>query len=184
MAIREGVRCGGRSARIQAAVHAAVKAMQAEGAELTVPAVASRAGVTPSTIYRRWGDLAELVADVAVERLRPAGEPADTGSTRGDLEAWIEQYVDETTSEVGRALLRDVFANAQGTTNPGQCCNFTREQLAAIAARAAARGETPPDVETLLDLVVAPVMYRTLFSGAPPTADEARALLDRLPAPA
>jgi len=71
-------RPGGRSARVQAAVHAATTALIAEQGrgELTVPLIAARAGVTPSTIYRRWGDLAELLADVAVERLRPDGEPA------------------------------------------------------------------------------------------------------------
>lgn len=35
---------------------------------LTVPAIAERAGVTPSTIYRRWGNLRELLSDVAVQR--------------------------------------------------------------------------------------------------------------------
>ena len=56
MAVREQVRVGGRSARIQAAVHDAVRALTAEvGREaLTVPMIAGRAGVTPSTIYRRW----------------------------------------------------------------------------------------------------------------------------------
>ena len=66
-------RPGGRSARVQAAVHqATIELMALHGrAVLTVPLIAARAGVTPSTIYRRWGDLADLLADVAVERMRP-----------------------------------------------------------------------------------------------------------------
>ncbi len=155
--------------------------MQAEaGREITVPAIAARAGVTPSTIYRRWGTLAELLADVAVERLRPLAEPADTGSTWGDLEAWVEQYVDETASDVGKALLRDVFANAAGTNNPVQCCNFTRETLEAIRDRGTRRGEPPLDVDEILDIVIAPIMYRILFQNTPPTADECRKLLGRV----
>ena len=45
----------GRSARVQAAVHQAASELLAlHGREsLTVPAVAARARVTPSTIYRR-----------------------------------------------------------------------------------------------------------------------------------
>src|ERR1700754_3414092 len=87
-------RPGGRSARVQAAVHQATTELLAEHgrAALTVPLIAARAGVTPSTIYRRWGELADLLADVAVEHLRPDGDPADTGSVAGDLAAWVEQY--------------------------------------------------------------------------------------------
>src|ERR1700758_2252983 len=70
---RSSPRPGGRSARVQKAVHRAVRELQADGGkgELTVPAVAARAGVTPSTIYRRWGTLSRLLSDVALERLRP-----------------------------------------------------------------------------------------------------------------
>ena len=69
----------------------------------TVPAAAARAGVTPSTIYRRWGDLSQLLADVAVEQLQPEQAPPDTGSFYGDLLAWLEQYFDEMSSVPGRA---------------------------------------------------------------------------------
>ena len=56
-------RPGGRSARVQAAVHGATSALIAEHgrAAVTVPMIAARAGVTPSTIYRRWGELADLL---------------------------------------------------------------------------------------------------------------------------
>lgn len=154
--------------------------MEAGRGDLTVPAIAARAGVTPSTIYRRWGTLAELLADVAVERLRPIADPTDTGSTRGDLEAWIEQYVDETASDVGKALLRDILANAAGTNNPTQCCNFTRETLETIRDRGVARGEPPLDVDEVLDIVIAPIMYRILFNNTPPTPSQCHDLLGRV----
>lgn len=66
-------RPGGRSARVQDAVHKATcQLLDEQGrASVTVPMIAARAGVTPSTIYRRWGDVVELLADVAIERLRP-----------------------------------------------------------------------------------------------------------------
>ena len=73
MAVKERVRIGGRSARIQSAVHDAVRELGALTTrnQITVPQIAAEAGVTPSTIYRRWGDLQTLLADVAVARLRP-----------------------------------------------------------------------------------------------------------------
>ena len=93
MAIKEGLRPGGRSARVQESIHSAVRDLlqTQDRATLTVPQIAARAGVTPSTIYRRWGDLAALLADVAIARMRPDSEPANTGSLRGDLRAWAEQ---------------------------------------------------------------------------------------------
>src|SRR5688572_10452342 len=107
MAGRERVRFGGRSARIQAAVHQAVKDLSTDmdRADLTIPLIAVKAGVTPSTIYRRWGELADLLADVAVERLRPIADPTDTGAIGSDLQLWVEQYMEEMSSDVGRAMI-------------------------------------------------------------------------------
>ncbi|WZB71833.1 TetR/AcrR family transcriptional regulator [Achromobacter xylosoxidans] len=102
---------------------------------LTVPAAAARAGVTPSTIYRRWGDLSQLLADVAVEQLQPEQAPPDTGSFYGDLLAWLEQYFDEMSSVPGRAMLRDVLGTP-GHEGAGKCDGFTRQQIEAIRERA------------------------------------------------
>ena len=109
---REMIRQGGRSARIQEAVHAATQALLNEvgRSAINVPMIAERAGVTPSTVYRRWGDLAQLLADAAAERLRPIADPDDTGSLAGDLRAFVLQYAEEMGSPVGRALMRDVLA--------------------------------------------------------------------------
>src|SRR5476649_2638635 len=106
---RSTLRPGGRSARVQAAVHQATRELvELHGrAGVTVPAIAARAGVTPSTIYRRWGELGDLLADVALARMRPEGEPADTGSVAADLQAWAEQYLDEMSSEIGVTLMHD-----------------------------------------------------------------------------
>jgi AcrR family transcriptional regulator len=159
---------------VQTAVHQATRELLAERGrdELTVPMIATRAGVTPSTIYRRWGDIAELLADVALERLRPDSEPADTGSLAGDLKAWSEQYLDEMSSEVGIAMIRDVLASEaapNGVTIPCRCAEFTAAQLETMLARARQRAETGiPTVETLMDSVIAPIVYRVLFGPSRP----------------
>lgn len=180
------LRPGGRSARVQAAVHRATRELTIEHgrAALTVPLIAARAGVTPSTIYRRWGDLGELLADVAVERLRPEGEPADTGSVSGDLHAWAEQYLDEMSSEVGLAMMRDVLAANGGGAPvtslavPCRCADFTMAQLAIVIERGVARGEAVPEVEAVMDGVVAPIVYRALFGPAPAGRERVRALVE------
>lgn len=165
MSPRPMVRPGGRSARIQESVHAAVRKLLEEvGREaLTVPMVAARAGVTPSTIYRRWGTLQELLSDVAVERLRPETEPPDLGSLRADLDVWAEQFLDEMASPPGRAYIRDALVGDPDGTNAGQCSAYAAEQIDTVLARAAQRGERVPDRELVIDRVVAPIMYRILF---------------------
>ncbi|CAI8753899.1 MULTISPECIES: TetR/AcrR family transcriptional regulator [Burkholderia] len=181
MTTRKGLRPGGRSARVQEAVHRAVRGLQQENGRdgLTVPAIAARAGVTPSTIYRRWGDLPQLLSDVAVEHLLPDSLPPDTGEFRQDMENWLAQYLEEMSSEVGRTLLRDVLSSAD-PLNAGQCAHCIEEQLDVIREQALARGETPPTCQTLMDYVIAPLVYRILFAAQPPTYEFAQALLDRV----
>ncbi|MFI2237906.1 TetR/AcrR family transcriptional regulator [Streptomyces chrestomyceticus] len=136
---------------------------------LTVPLVAARAGVTPSTVYRRWGDLQELLSDVAVERLRPEGAPEDHGSLRADLGAWAEQFLEEMASAAGRAYIRDALAGDPDGGNAGQCSEYAAEQVRILLGRAAGRGEAVPELEEVMDVVVAPMMYRILFRPGPET---------------
>jgi AcrR family transcriptional regulator len=162
---RQMVRPGGRSARVQASVHAAVRELTSEVGRdaLTVPMVAQRAGVTPSTVYRRWGDLQELLSDVAVERLRPDTSPGDHGALPSDLAAWAEQFLDEMAAPAGRAYIRDALLGDPDGSNAGQCSAYAAEQIDVILTRATERGEKTPDVETVIDRVVSPLMYRILF---------------------
>lgn len=172
-------RPGGRSARVQESVHAAVSELVGEtGREaLTVPLVAARAGVTPSTIYRRWGDLQELLSDVAVERLRPETDPVDLGSLRADLDAWAEQFLDEMASPPGRAYIRDALLGDPDGTHAAQCSAYAAEQIDAVLNRAKRRGEAVPDTERVIDRVVAPMMYRILFRPGRLDATYARELV-------
>jgi len=174
------LRPGGRSARVQAAVHQAVRDLQQDETSrdtLTVPAIASRAGVTPSTIYRRWGDLAQLLADVAVEQLRPETSPGDTGSYRGDLEAWLEQYLDEMTSEPGRKLLRDVLSTGIAV-NACKCAEFNAQQIDIIAARARERGEAVAPTLDVIEHVISPLLYRILFTSETPVPGDVHRWVD------
>ena len=174
MAIKEGLRPGGRSARVQESVHRAVRELLEahERSSVTVPMIAACAGVTPSTIYRRWGDLSVLLADVALARMRPDTEPANTGSLRGDLQAWAEQYLDEMSSDVGRNMMRDV----QSSPMPGYCVSILSGQLQVIVDRYPQ--EQPPSVNHLINLLAAPTVFRILFSAEPLAVEELHALIE------
>jgi AcrR family transcriptional regulator len=178
---REMIRQGGRSARIQEAVHRATQDLLKEvgRGEINVPMIAERAGVTPSTVYRRWGDLAQLLADAAAERLRPVAEPDDTGSLAGDLRAFIQQYAEEMASPIGRALLRDVLAEKESDFAAVRCCAYTTDHLQTLNRRALKRGEAGFSVDQAIDILIAPICYRILFSNGEPSPDYVNGLLAR-----
>ncbi|WP_026286334.1 TetR/AcrR family transcriptional regulator [Pseudomonas umsongensis] len=174
MAIKEGLRPGGRSARVQESIHSAVRALleEQDRACVTVPQIAARAGVTPSTIYRRWGDLSALLADVALARMRPDSEPANTGSLREDVRAWAEQYLDEMSSEPGRNMMRDV----QSSATPGYCVTIIGGQLQTILDRYP--DQSRPSVDRLINMVVAPTVFRILFAAQALEVEELHRLID------
>lgn len=177
---REMVRQGGRSARIQAEVHRTVNELlkDMDRSAITVPMVAEKAGVTPSTIYRRWGDLSDLLADVAVARMRPIADPEDTGAMVSDVETFIVQYADEMSSKVGRQMFADVLGS--GAEDAAQkCCQFTYDHLETLRERSLARGEQGFDVNDAVDFIVAPIIYHILFGDRAPSADYCRALVAR-----
>lgn len=180
---KELVRQGGRSARIQTAVHQAVEALleKHERTELTVPMIAEQAGVTPSTVYRRWGDLSDLLADVAVRRMRPIADPEDTGVLRTDLETWALQFMEEMSSRVGREMLGDIFATSGEGVYPLRCCNYTYDQIGVLRARAIQREEASFEVGEVIDRVVAPIVYHILFGDRELTDDYCRGLVAGLP---
>lgn len=177
---REMMRQGGRSARIQSEVHRTVQELlkTMDRGAITVPMIAEKSGVTPSTIYRRWGDLSELLADVAVARMRPIADPEDTGAMESDLEAFILQYAEEMSSKVGRAMLADVLGTMEGGA-AGKCCQFTYQHLETLRERALARGEAGFDVGEAIDFVVAPIVYHILFGDRELSADYCRSLVSR-----
>lgn len=174
-----GTRPGGRSARVRAAVHGAVTDLLAEdlGEALTLPVVAARAGVHPTTLYRRWGSIADLLADVATSRFSgPNGEfvVPDTGTLRGDLEQWAADTATDLADPDVLALMRaTIGAGEQG----GCLCRGDRiEQLSAMLQREQDRGGIPPSVEHAADMLLGPLYYRAIFTEAPGSAEWARTL--------
>lgn len=166
-------RPGGRSSRVQASVHRAVEVLIARlGRDaLTVPMIAAEAGVTPSTIYRRWGDLPTLLADVAVRALRPDAPPAETGTLEGDLLAWVEAWQEEICSDPGREMIRDIVACIDGSRPACRFADVTRGQLAEILGREAARGRPVPDADAAMEAIVGPVLFRLIFDRVALTPD-------------
>lgn len=117
----------------------------------TIEAVAERAGTSRPVIYRRWEDRDELAGAAithAINRL-PRGEPADTGSLRGDLLALLRRSND---SRGETAALLVAVVGAYHAETGRSFADLRREAFGERAARtidevfdrAIARGEIDP----------------------------------------
>lgn len=177
-------RPGGRSARVRAAVHRAAEELLAEGGPdaATVPAVAARAGVHATTIYRRWGSAAGLLSAVAVGRLTGGGElvTPDTGSLHGDLAGWARDVVADLGDPDVVLMLRTVLGASGEPTGRSVCLTDRRTQVDAILDRERERGGRTPDPERLLDAILGPLYFRALFDDAPYPVAELDALVERV----
>ncbi|MFJ2174634.1 TetR/AcrR family transcriptional regulator C-terminal ligand-binding domain-containing protein [Streptomyces sp. NPDC087851] len=175
-----GSRPGGRSARVRAAVHQAVKELIADeaGEPVTIPAIATRAGVHATTVYRRWGTVGDLIADVTTSRFSGDIVVPDTGSLRGDLERYAYDLAKDLCDPDTLALVRaTIGAGGQGAA---VCGGERRRQLEAILERDRARGNPPPSLERTTDAVLAPLYYRAVFTTEPLTPEWTQTLVSHL----
>jgi AcrR family transcriptional regulator len=166
-------RPGGRSARVRAAVHAAVEELLAEGGieAVTVPAVAERAGVHPTTIYRRWPSVAELLTAVAISHFDGGDLVPSTGTLRGDLEFWLASVAADVHDPESLAIMR--AGVGAGTDAAGCACVDMRvRQLEAMLEAERERGGEVPSLERARDALLAPAYFRVLFTDEP-APDEA-----------
>lgn len=174
-------RPGGRTARVRVAVHEAVIALLQESTwdELTIAKVAERSEVHQATIYRRWGSVTGLVDDVVMELLRRTSPIPDTGTLRGDLEAYAVQLARDIAAPTGRLFLRAAMVGS-GNAEDRIYLIERGVQLQAMLDRAKERGEHPPALIELMEIVQAPVYFHAMFFNAPMGPDQAKALVDRL----
>lgn len=159
------------------AVYTAVGQLMGEGKpdRITIPMVAQRAGVNPTSVYRRWGDVDALLEEVAVAVLtRDDEQLPDTGDIAGDLRAWARTIAADITRPHRTRYLRALCSARDGLVDCA-CWAGRRDQAVHMLARARERGEATPGEEQVLDHVIAPLYHHVVF-GLP--ADEAYA--DRL----
>ena len=153
-------RTGGRSAAVMHSVRTAVEELVKErGRErVTVPMIAERAGVNPTSIYRRWGDLPTLINDIATYRLDPERPLPQNGDLRRDLTEWAREIVEHYRKPVNAALLRGGAANAGATESD---CLRNRRAEATMFLDRYPGSEVAAD--EIIDVVVAPIIYRVIF---------------------
>jgi AcrR family transcriptional regulator len=175
-------RTGGRSARVVAAVHDAVNDLVTHGnpRQVTVAEIAERAGVNPTSIYRRWGTLEALVLDVETARLEVNSPIPDTGTLRGDLLAFAANATKDITRPGGLAFLQAVLG-VREDREPQRSAPLRERgaQIQAMLDRARDRGEPALHQTDVYDGILAPIYFRTLFGVGGLTKARLAAFVDR-----
>lgn len=168
-----------RVERTRAVVLEATGELVAESgvAGFNVDAVARRAGVARTTIYRHWPDPNQLLFDTFAcmgEKL-PLTE---TGDLAADLTAAYTQLVRALAdAEWGRmlpAMLDATFRDPSLTPLLRSFTDARRQPTRDLLARAVERGDLPADVdvERLIDRIAGPIFYRYLVLQQPYGPDE------------
>jgi|LNFM01.1.fsa_nt_gb AcrR family transcriptional regulator len=134
----------------------------------SVPAVAERAGLNKTSVYRRWPTKTALVSAALERALGHRAQLPDTGSLREDVLAFAQGAVAFVTSPVGRAVMRTLLADADHPEVRELAASMLREQTngpRAIFRRAQARGELArdADVTMALTVVAGAIVHRTFI---------------------
>jgi AcrR family transcriptional regulator len=160
------------------AIYTAVGELVGGGADrISFPIIAERAGVNPTTLYRRWGDVNALLEEVAVAALTRDGESVpDTGSLEQDLTEWADVIVRDITRPERVRYLRAMVAARVEIVSSCLITDTRGEQAAEMVRRARDRGEATPTVAQILDHVIAPLYYHVVFA-LPVDAGHARRLV-------
>jgi AcrR family transcriptional regulator len=180
-------RPGGRAAEVVAAVHTATVALlEEQGYErMEIPAIAERAGVNKTSIYRRWPGKAELVLDVALVRIRAEVPLPDTGTLQGDLTALMRAIAAANATPFAGGLLRALISR-EGEAGVAELRErFWNERYSIsgeVLRRAIARGDLPAatDHRLMLEMAVAPLFLRALVIGTAITEAEIEAIAGRV----
>ncbi|NYI95109.1 AcrR family transcriptional regulator [Streptomonospora nanhaiensis] len=172
-------RPGGRTARTGKAVMDATIAELSEVgyAALRIESVAERAGVNKTTIYRRWGSKAGLVAAAFIERQGEVSPPVDTGDLRTDLLSFLREVRRAFESPWIAALIRETGPRSVRNDEIHEVLDQiwpARFALSrAIFTRAVERGDLPrsADPDFLVEAAAGPLYFRWLFFGRELTDD-------------
>jgi AcrR family transcriptional regulator len=185
-------RSGGKTRRRGAALEEAL--LDAAWAELavagyqnlTMEAVADRAGTSRAVLYRRWGNRAALVI-AAMRRHRPmlSGEIPDTGSLRGDVLALLTR-VSDRLAELGPETVcgilgdyfadRDLFAQVQD-----QVLLIGAGVMTTILKRAEDRAEIQPGVSSRVATLPTDLFrHELLIRRTPPTRQVITEIVDEV----
>ena len=138
---------------------------------LTIEAVAARAGVGKSTVYRHWSGKLDLVDD-AICTLKTAAFPT-TGSVRERVTELLRQVAaavaNSTWSRCLPAIIEAAERDPETMAIHRRLAGERRQLLIDLLAEGVATGQVPADTDLglLADCLVGPIILRRLLLHEP-----------------
>ena len=153
---------------------------------LTIEDVAARSGVAKTTIYRHWPERTALIVDAVNAMFEHLGTP-DTGSLRGDLEAFFGAVMQTDLSGNVGQIMPSIIDAADRDPEMAyllERIGSERERVCrTIIERALERGEIRPevadlDLEALIGVIVGPIVFQKIVRRRKLTPEYVDACLD------
>ena len=136
-------------------------------ARMSIEAVARRAGVGKTAVYRRWPSKLHIVIDV-VSAIAVQGMPVpDTGTLRGDVRLLLGMIARALRNPLAAQIIPDLLAEAARNPEIARTLEVAlrgtqRDVITVVLRNAVRRGELPADSddELALDLITGPLYWR------------------------
>lgn len=134
---------------------------------LTIEAVAARAGVGKSTVYRHWSGKPELVED-AIRTLKAGVTVPATGSVRERLTDVLRQVAENMAASTWSSCLPAIIDAAQRDPEvldiQRRLSRERRQLVVDLLVEGRATGEVPDvDLTLLAECFVGPIVFRRLL---------------------
>lgn len=140
---------------------------------LSIEAVARRAGVGKTAIYRRWPSKYEMVLDLVSRAGVQVADAPDTGTLRGDVLAFLTGADQALRDPLLSRIVPDLLAEASRNPRLSEALErriglVRRANVAKIVHRAVQRGELPVDTDLDLGLnfLAGPLYLRIAVNGS------------------
>jgi AcrR family transcriptional regulator len=144
--------------------------------ELTMEAIAERAGSSKVTLYRRWPNKAAIVMDACLASFAARVPFPHTAHALGDLRQHMGAFAQVLLGPEGaivRALIGEgILDTAVSEAFRARWLVPRREEALGVLRRAEENGEIREGLtlEMLLDMFYGPIYYRLLIAHAPITS--------------
>jgi AcrR family transcriptional regulator len=155
-------------------------------AEVTIDLISDRSGVARSTLYRHWNTKEEILRDAftAAATNQATTSDAPHESTHAAFVRYVQSFADGVANLWGRAAVTLAVSAVDDPDQRVAQRTFTdgnRRDLSFLLARAQEDGHAraTTNLDEFVEVTLAPVFYRYLFTDVPADASAAGRIAER-----